>query len=273
MRVPRAILVFPVLATAFATAGRPGTSVDPVLRQYVEHEGFTWVSKNTKHFHLYFQRDSDARRRISILKRNAETDRDHVIHLIGETDYRPAISAFFLKSGEQMKDLVGAEVDGRSRPAQHCVFSVVTPARLHLTHEICHEIASNLWGAAEPWIEEGLAVYADEGDLNIYYDSWTLLNSDSLIPLDKLVSPEWQSTMYSPDITYTELGGFVKFLRDRYGIDRIKQIWQAGSRDISRVCGKSLAQLDAEWRESLVSQFPHPPTHHYRSVDLGFRIE
>jgi hypothetical protein len=272
MRLSRAILVFPVLATTFAGVGRPGTSVDPVLRQYVEHEGFTWVSKNTKHFHLYFQRDSDARQHISLLKRNVEADRDHVIRLIGETSYQPAISAFFLKSGEQMKQLVGVEVDGRSRPAQHCVFSVVTPARLHLTHELCHEIASNLWGAAEPWIEEGLAVYADEGD-NIYYDSWTLLNSDSLIPLEKLVSPEWQSTMYSPDITYTELGGFVKFLRDRYGMDHVRQLWQAGSQDVPRICGKSLADLDTEWRESLVSQFPHRPTRHYRPGDLGFLVK
>lgn len=272
MRGFRAIFVFPVLAAAFATAGRAGPAIDPVLRQYLDHEGFTWVSKRTKHFHLYFQKDSEAHRHISALKRSVEADRAHVLSLIGATAYDPPISAFFLKSGARMKDLVGVEVDGRSRPAQHAVFSVVTPTWLHLTHEICHEIASNLWGAAEPWIEEGLAVYADEGD-NIYYDAWTLLNSGNLIPLEKLVNPDWLSTMYSADITYTELGGFVKFLRDRYGTDRVKQLWQAGSRSIPQVLGKPLAELDREWRESLVGQFPQPPIRHYRAGDVGFLMQ
>ena len=272
MRGLRSILALSILAVPLAVPDRAGDSVDPVLRQYVDHTGFNWKYKQTAHFHLYFQADSDARRHIGMLKRNVEADRKGVIRLLGATGYEPAISAFFLRSGAQMKELVGVEVDGRSRPVQHVVFSVVTPTRLHLTHEICHEIASNLWGAAEPWIEEGLAVYADEGD-NIRYDSWTLLSSGTLIPFEKLIGPDWNSTMYSPDVTYTELGGFVKFLHDRFGVDRVKQIWQGGSQTIPIITGMSIADLEREWRLSLVQQFPAPPTRHYRAGDVGFRIQ
>ena len=284
-----------VLALAgAATPERPPDSVEPVLRQYLDHAGFHWKSRQTEHFRLYFEdgskrpgalkrvaaflfggkkaEESEARKHSIALEKNVEEDRERVLGLIGETAYKPTISAFFLKSGAQMKQLVGAEVDGRSRPVQHAVFSVVTEDRLHLTHEICHEIASNLWGAAEPWIEEGLAVYADEGG-STYLDSWRLLDSGSLLPLEKLVDPEWKSTMYSPDITYTELGGFLKFLRDRYGLAKVKQVWQGGSQAIPRVFGKDLSDLEKDWHAALVDQFPMRPTRHYRSAVSGLGIQ
>jgi hypothetical protein len=272
MRVSWSILALSMLAAPLALPNRAGDSVDGVLRQYVDHTGFNWTFRQTPHFHLYFQSASEARRHVGVLKKNVEADRAHVIQLLAAAGYEPPISAFFLKSGAQMKELVGVDVDGRSRPVQHAVFSVVTPARLHLTHELCHEIASNLWGAAEPWIEEGLAVYADEPD-TVRYDSWTLLSSGALIPFEKLVRPDWNSTMYSPDVTYTELGGFVMFLHDRFGVAGVKQIWQGGSQSIPTVAGMSLADLEREWREFLVRQFPAPPTRHYRPSDVGFQIQ
>jgi len=273
MRVIRPILVVSVLALAGAAAPeRLPDPVEPVLRQYLDHTGFKWKSRQTEHFRLYFEDGSAAWKHSGALKTNVENDRSRVLGLIGEAAYEPTISAFFLTSGAQMKQLVGVEVDGRSRPGQHAVFSVVTPDRLHLTHELCHEIASNLWGAAEPWIEEGLAVYADEG-ANTYLDSWRLLDSGSLLPLDKLVDPEWKSSMYSPDVTYTELGGFLKFLRDRYGVAKVKQVWQGGSQAIPRVFGKDLSDLEKDWHAALVGQFPMRPTRHYRSAAIGLGIQ
>jgi hypothetical protein len=272
MRGFRSIVAVAVLVTAGGALGWPEITEDQMLRQYVDHSGFNWKSKRTAHFRLYFEKDSEASRYIGALKRNVETDRIRVLSLIGGSDYQPIIHAFFLNSGAQMAQLVGQPVDGRSRPVQHAVFSVVNPNRLHLTHEICHEIASNLWGAAEPWVEEGLAVYADEGS-NAYYDSWTLLGSRDLIPLDKLVNPDWRSSMYPADTTYPELGSFVKFLHDRYGVESIRRIWQGGSRSIPQVLGKPLADLERDWRDSLVRQFPEPPTRHYRGSEAGIWIE
>jgi hypothetical protein len=62
------------------------------------------------------------------------------------------------------------------------------------------------------------------------------------------------------------LGGFLKFLHDKYGVARVKEVWQSGSQGIPQVFGKSLAELEQEWREALVQQFPKPPTRHYRST-------
>ena len=270
MHRARPILACSILALAAAALGWPDAAVEQVLRQYVDRPGFSWVTKRTAHFQLYFETNSDASRYIGALKRNVEEDRARVLRLLGARDYDPKIYAFLLTNGAQMKELVGVEVDGRSRPVQHAVFSVVNPDRLHLTHEICHEIASNLWGAAEPWIEEGLAVYADEGSPNIYYDSWALLNSRKLIPLEKLVDPEWKSSTFSPDVTYTELGGFIKYLHDRFGVEGVRQLWKAGSKGIPIILGEPLSDLEAEWHESLVRQFPERPTRHFVYGETGF---
>ncbi len=272
MRGARSIVAVAVLVIAGGALGWPEMAGDATVRQYVDHSAFNWKSKRTSHFRLYFEKGSEASRNIAALKRNVEADRARVLKLIGRSDYQPTIHAFFLTSGDQMRQLVGEAVDGRSRPSQHAVFSVVNANRLHLTHEICHEVVSNVWGAAEPWIEEGLAVYADEG-LNAYYDSWELLGSRDLIPLDKLVDPEWKSSMYPADTTYPELGSFVKFLHDRYGVESIRRIWQGGSQSVPQVFGKPLAELERDWRDSLVNQFPEPPTRHYRGSEAGIWIE
>jgi hypothetical protein len=150
---------------------------------------------------------------------------------------------------------------------QHALFSVVTSTRLDLTHEICHEVVSNLWGPAEHWIEEGLATFADEG-INVDWDSWSLKERGELIDLAKLVSPEWESSQHSPDVTYSQLGAFVKYLYDTYGAARLKQVWQGGSASIPKVYGRDLAQLDRDWRDSLVRQFPERPTRHYRQAPV-----
>ena len=155
MRAFRSTVAVTVLVAAGGGLGWPEMSGDPALRRYVENTGFTWKSKRTQHFRLYFERKSEASRYLNVLKRNAEADRARVLRLIGMNDYKPTIHAFFLSSGAQMQQLVGETVDGRSRPVEHAVFSVVNPNRLHLTHEICHEVVSNVWGAASLGLRKG----------------------------------------------------------------------------------------------------------------------
>jgi hypothetical protein len=123
--------------------------------------------------------------------------------------------------------------------------------RPDLTHELCHEIVSNLWGAAEPWVEEGLATYAAEGGFHRENQGW--LESGRIIPLAKLVNPDWDPSQYSPDITYGELAGFIEYLKNTYGFESIHQIWRFGSQGIPGVFGKSLAELEADWYAALRS--------------------
>jgi hypothetical protein len=74
---------------------------------------------------------------------------------------------------------------------------------------------------------------------------------DLLLPLDKLVRPERNPTMYRADRTYTELGGFVEFMEQQYGLERLKRVWQQGSAKIPAIVGKPVSTLEEEWLAKL----------------------
>jgi hypothetical protein len=234
--------------------GRPVTIPDEI-REYINKSGFHWQCNQTTHFLLCYQPGSEAERSIKDLEIIAEQDRDTVLQMLGVTEYDPRIYSFLVNSRHQLKKLVGFYGDGRSRPIQHATFYVIDGPRT-LAHEMAHEITTNLWGVAQTWIEEGVAVYTTEfpildGDCHAYYAAHRLL------PLAQLVNPKWESSMYSADITYSELGCFTKFLDKKYGMKRIQEVWHGGSESIPQVYGKSLADLEQEWLATL-SQPPAP---------------
>jgi hypothetical protein len=242
---PSAVSIVP----SQSAPGRPVTIPDEV-RQYLNKSGFHWKCNQTPHFLLCYQPKSESERSIKDLEIIAEQDRDTVLQMIGVPDYEPRIYTFLVNTRRQLKKLIGFYGDGRSRPVQHAMFYVIDGPRT-LAHEMTHEISTNLWGPAQPWIEEGLAVYTTEfpildGDCRAYFTAHRLL------PLAQLVNSSWDSSMYSPDITYTELGSFVKFLDKKYGMKRIQEVWRGGADSIPQVYGKPLAELEREWLATLV---------------------
>ena len=219
------------------------------IRVYLNHRGFGWKCNQSTHFLLCYEAGSPAERSIKDLKIIAEEDRTTILQMIGVPVYEPRIYAFFLKSRNQLKRLIGFYGDGRSRPMQHATFYVIDGPRT-LAHEMAHEILSNVWGAAQEWVEEGMAVYTTEFPI-LDTDSRVYFNAHRLLPLEKLVNPDWTSSMYSADITYTELGSFMKYLDTKYGTKKIEEVWRGGSASIEKVYGKPLSALEKEWLETL----------------------
>ncbi len=247
----------PSAVSIVPSANAPGRSVnvpDEIL-QYINKSGFEWKCNQTPHFLLCYEPGSEAERSVKDLEIIAEEDRDSVLQMLGIPEYEPRIYTFLVNSRRQLKKLIGFYGDGRARPLQHATFYVVDGPRT-LAHEMTHEITTNLWGAAQEWIEEGVAVYTTEFPI-LDGDSHAYFAAHRLLPLAQLVNAKWQSSMYSADITYTELGSFVKYLDKKYGMKRIQEVWRGGAESIPQVYGKSLAELEQEWLATL-SQPPAP---------------
>jgi hypothetical protein len=255
----------PSAVTLEASQATPGTRVDvpDEIRQYLNHKGFHWNCNQTTHFLLCYQPGSPAEHSIKDLEIIAEEDRNTILQMIGVQSYDNRIYAFFLKSRKELKRLIGFYGDGRSRPAQHATFYVIDGPRT-LAHEMAHEILSNLWGAAQPWVEEGMAVYTTEFPI-LDFDVRAYYAAHQLLPLETLVNPDWESSMYSADITYTELGSFLKYLETKYGIKKIEQVWRGGSQSIPQVYEKSLTDLEKEWLETLSKPAAAPRTLIFRN--------
>jgi hypothetical protein len=247
----------PSAVTIVPSQHAPGQTVTipDEVRQYLNKSEFHWKCNQTVHFLLCYEPGSEAERSIKDLEIIAEEDRISVLQMLGVPEYEPRIYSFLVNSRHQLQKLIGFYGDGRSRPLQHVTFYVVDGPRT-LAHEMTHEITTNLWGAAETWIEEGVAVYTTEFPI-LDGDSHAYFASRRLLPLAQLVNPKWESSMYSPDITYTQLGSFTKFLDKKYGMSKIREVWKGGSESIPQVFGKSLAELEQEWLATL-SQPPPP---------------
>jgi len=228
--------------------------IDEHLRPYYELAGFDWKIERMEHFELNFEANSEAERRLAQLKDVAERGRATVLKVLGVTNYEPVIHVFFVGSIKRMNELIGAEVIGRSRPTQHAVFCVVAPfSELSLTHELTHEIVSNLWGPGEHWMQEGLANFVVDNNSSLMNRQCLgLMQNKQWIPLKVMVNPEWKSSIYSPDDVYPELGSFVEYLYETYGVEYLQILWQKGSKALQKVYGKKLSRLESDFRKNLV---------------------
>jgi len=228
-----------------APAARP-----PAIQQYVTHPGFQWKCESAEHFEFCLEASLESDVYLAAARNSAELARTRILQTFGAADYTPQVYVFFVESPERMQKLIGYHGEGRARPAQHAIFFVPTRIRPDLTHELTHEILTNLWGAAEAWIEEGFAALQAE-PFAVHRTCLSMAVRQVLLPLPALVNATWNPAQYSPDITYVELGGFVEFLQARYGTERVKKIWQQGSASIPRVLGKPLTSVETEWRSAL----------------------
>ena len=232
--------------------------VSDELRPYYAHTGFSWKIDRVANFELNYEADTEAARRLVQLEEVAERGQSSILQMLGESSYQPIIHVFFVESIERMKQLIGSEVIGRSRPTQHAVFCVVAPfSELSLKHELTHEIATNLWGPAEHWLEEGLANFAVDNKSSLMKRQCLgMMQSKQWISLKKLVNSGWESSSYSPDDTYPELGGFVEYLYETYGVAKLQRIWKDGSKGIRKVYGKRISKLESDYRSDLLKHRP-----------------
>jgi hypothetical protein len=238
-----------LLACAGALLAQPPSPIET----YLKHPGFHWKCAQQRHFRFCWEKALDRDQDLIAARNSAEAARDTVLLDAAIPNYEPIIHVFFVASPERMEALIGYHGEGRSRPLQHAIFFVPTPIRPNLTHELCHEILTNVWGVAEAWVEEGYAsLLAERRAVGLTCLSMSARHA--MIPLSELVRPEWNPAIYSPDITYPELAGFLQFLTRTYGLPKVREIWRSGSESIPRITGKTVVALERDWHQELEHQ-------------------
>jgi hypothetical protein len=187
----------------------------------------------------------------SSLAAQAEKSLRANLRFIGASRYPDRIYLFVVRSPQELQSLIQAYANGASHPEEHAVFVVEGQGR-ELLHELNHEVVTGLWGKSKFWIAEGLAAYAadpdgiDERCRKALAERWSLLLQD-------LVRLDWNAAQdpFPARAIYPILGSFVKYLRATHGMSAVRRVWQQGSRSIPRVFGKSLVDLDRDWRVTL----------------------
>jgi hypothetical protein len=214
-------------------------------------KGFSWATRRSAHFDFYVEIGTFAERDFDKIVARMEQSRTGLERLLGApAGKRTAV--FVVASRERMKALIGLEVNGYAIGGLSAMVYSETIKAIG-AHETCHILARSLWGGSHGvWINEGLAVYSDDQwrGLPLHSIAKWLLDRDKLAPLKALVPDGW-GRKYSDMITYPELGSFVKFVYENYGLQAVKTLWQRGAGGAEAALGKSLSQAEMEWRSEL----------------------
>ena len=161
----------------------------------------------------------------------------------------------------------------------------------YFTHEGTHALAQDLLqpkeeGGPDGVLVEGLAVWASGGHYRREpIDDWAAVvaSSDQYIPLHDLRTGSFYE--FQHETAYLESASFVKFLVERGGLDRFKELYGLATHDqehdnalVERLYGRSYEELDAEWLDRLAILDPTPEQAEIwwlkvRSFDLMRRYE
>lgn len=235
------------------TAGAIFCSGAPRAADLLKRRGFAWKTAQTEHLRLHFESGTLAEKRIEELKTWQEIAFGRNLRLLGGQNYPFQTDVFVVESRGRMKDLIDEEINGVAYGDTNVVcFVYGEKINASGSHELMHVMAANIWGKRpRSWINEGLAVYSDDRwwGFGLHDLSKYLWQEKKLIPLEKLI----ENFSAHPDlITYPQIGSFVKFLYEEYGVAKVKELWSSGKeKDFARVVGKDLKTLENEWHERL----------------------
>ncbi|MCX6173746.1 MAG: hypothetical protein NTZ27_03220 [Ignavibacteriales bacterium] len=224
----------------------------PSKNEALSNSLYNWQRDSTSHFNYYYELNSICANYVDSTKIYMEKGYPELLEFLGVKNYRSKLNLFMVDSRERMKKIIGMETNGIAKVEDNTVYSVFSPTiRIYGKHEFCHVITCNEWGMyKEIWLSEGLAVNSDNKWWG--YDLHSLANylkvKGKLIPMNEIVE---NFHKYESFITYPECGSFVKYVKEKYGLDIIKELWKAGRIGFENKLGKNISEIEKYWIQEI----------------------
>lgn len=217
----------------------------------------TWDSTEVGQVRLYTQPGSYAWARRDSLAHAAEDAVRNAVELLDLDAFPHGLRVFMLNSRDQMDYFIGHRYKGLALYRDDAALLVCNESiRPYFRHELFHCVSLPVLGNTDTWLREGAAVAADGSCLK--YDNPTvaayLVQSGKAIPLEDLVEHFGD---HKDMITYLQSASLFLYLRDTYGMDAIRSLWQGSLLDSEAILGISLPDLEARWRGRM-QQTPTP---------------
>jgi hypothetical protein len=250
---------------------------------------FTWAMSESQHFRLYYMPRTAAERDLPQLLTLAEASLARIASIL-EMDFAGQMSIYlvprvFWQGGAAYGDKVQliSYLDRNYTGIETWSY---------LTHESTHALAQDLLqpkedgGGPDGVLVEGLAVWTSDGHYRQEpIDAWAawVADSDSYIPLTDLRAGPFYD--FQHEISYLESASFVKFLVERYELDKLKELYGLATGDathdgelVQRLYGTSYEALEDDWLAYLSGQNATPEQAEswqlqVRSFDLMRRYE
>jgi len=247
--MPTRLVMMLMLTVAGTFLGGCGSLI--VTQQSVEdlrdRRGFSWTTHESDAFTIYAEDGLAPSEEMPAIADAADESKRIVLSTLDLAVYEPRISVFLVSSRDRMRDLIGRRTNATGYHSSNSVCIVWTlSGRSGLRHEMVHVIAMNEWGIPERWLNEGLAVDAAGPWIGRDVDAvCRILREHGDLPslqdltrrFDKLPSA----------VSYPAAGSFVRFLRESYGIETVREVWTGGGRSLTSSTGRTTEELESAW--------------------------
>ncbi len=224
----------------------------------------------TKHFDIYYFKDSTAEKEIDSIAEEKERGFDQICSFLGK-DSDERIRMVFFEDGETKRYATGHQgagwAFGNTIVEVYCAEQKLDPY-----HETVH-ILMRPYGNPPALFNEGFATYMaerlgakalknmDGGQSSIYERVRELKSKGEWIELKELIGytnigPRWSR----PPVSYPEAASVVEFLIEEYGNDKFLRAYkelknsddtgvkQQNIKTLERIYGKSLTELEIQWQ-------------------------
>lgn len=215
----------------------------------LKNEHFKWVNEElsgeiTIHYPTDSWTNTNSEKVKSVITRHIQETNS----FIGIEAYPHQIHLFIVSSREEMKQLIGYETNGSAFYKSNTVTGIYSKTinSIYANHELFHVMAMNVWGKPELWINEGMAVYADNQwhGYDLHQLAHYLINNDRVIDLEILVN-DFRSV--DDLLSYPLAGSFAKYLDEVYGRETLIRIWKSKAKKLEKIAGKSIGELEVDW--------------------------
>jgi hypothetical protein len=250
---------------------------------------FAWTVSETQHFQFHYMSDTAAERDRFQLGALAEASLEEIRSVL-DVEFAGQMSIYLVP---RIFWQGGAAYGGKVQLISYLDRNYTgVETWSYFTHEGIHALAQDLLepkengGGPDGVLVEGLAVWASSGHYRREpIDAWAAVvaASDEYLPLaDLRAGPFYE---YQHETSYLEGASFVKFLVERYGLDRLKELYGRVTGDkehdealVRHLYGKAYGSLESEWLDYLAGLNPAPEQAEtwrlkVRSFDLMRRYE
>lgn len=269
------ILTFTLLLASFVAFAQHTVFRQPswYVKGFIDNDSVPMSSVNYRSFRIYFKDSSYTASHLREIEQELDIAYNRILSVLGITEYPYGIYLVAVDSKEEMKELMGYKIKGGAAQGHDLVFFVYNPEiRPQFKHEIFHLISFEMWGPTKyRLLDEGGATFTDNFcfydnpmyTINAYY-----VREKKLFPLDQLVNAFDEQAKKSDVIAYIESAGIFKYLYEKYGPDKMKQLWVQGFEALETIYGLSLRQLEKDWLE-FIKTIPVPEDFDIGKLDQG----
>lgn len=262
-----------------------GCRASRVLFPEIDQGDQNWLTRETTHFCIHYRPDSEAARDIETIAAYLDQKFAQICEIL-EVEYENKISYFIYSSAEDLKKNVDQETWGFAVGEYEAIAYFYPTMRGYdsrlggFGHEVVHIIVYWTMGVRElHFIDEGIAEAIDKYSLlwsrpSVLWVHWraaSVMKRGSLLSISQLSDNKFfrdvrfNRELYRTYYLYDQCGSFVRYLIDRYGIEKFKIFLPAAKEDsyqaaFQNVYGLSIHDFEEDWHEFLQDYLTSEPS-------------